>query len=1282
MIVNVTKRSGNLVPFDADKLNQWATWASENCDVHWNEVLFKAIKTVHEGVTTKELQQALINACLSYRTHGHTKMAARLMLGEIYKEVFGTVTPPHLKDFYNKMVNQGYWVEMDYTSEEFDTLNNAILHSLDYTYSYATLKQFYDKYGIRAYDKLLESPQMAFMGIAMRNMQNEDKALRINEVINTYKELAHNKINLPTPTVVLERTPQLVGPSCFTGDTFVTTDKGLRKISEIEVSDKVLTKGNTFEEVYHTNVKPYNDKTIKFSTVLTSKHLMEATEDHLFWGFKTTRTTRIDETKFEWIKADCLRQGDFVQIPVDMVVSDEDYNIWDVVSETSYMEDFTLENGFITKNESKYSKKIMNPIIQNSSIMTEDMFRLFGYYLAEGCVCYPSVSENQKHTIFTFNIKEKEYITDVVGILERLGARVSVHSNTVDNSTKISTYSKPITALFDRLFGTGFDKKKLPELVKRAPKNLQLQLLNGAIRGDGTTIITGFLLRLSNINLVTELRDVALRCGLVSSFKAYPNAKNRSPFASLYVHCVNTEFANMVGKDLHKMSNTKKVGSKNIVWGESGIYARIRELESFDYSGNVYDISVKNDPSFCAGGIAVHNCCVISGNDAAESLSVVSHIAYTMTTKGAGIGVEINTRAPKEPVKGGKIEHGGKHAYYSMYDKAVKAAKQQVRGGSATITFHCLDPEIEQLLTLKQVRTEPTYRIDTMDYSFAVKNLFLRKVARNEEWMTISEFFAPKLWKLSFENDEKAFEEEYERVLASNTPFKKMVVARDVFTGWVRARGDNGRVYITFLDNMNSHTPFLDAIRLSNLCVAPETVILTDVGYVTISDVVDQKVNVWNGEEWSEVVVVKTADNQEMLEVTVVDINTTEISIVTVTTHHKWYDSNSKEIRTKDLKVGDILLPWITPDGQQVNHKVVNIAIKNNSDTYCFTENKKGMGVFNGILTGQCQEISIPTNGYDDMQDLYKMLDEITGEVGLCSLGAIVVSNIEDDAEYETTAYYTAKVIDNTLENAVYPFPHIEYTAKARRSIGVGMTDVAHLIAREGLKYDTEEGRNFIHRLAERHAYYMLKASVRLAKERGRCDWFHKTKYANDIPWLPIDTYSKEVDKYHTEKLHYDWEGLREDIKKYGVRFSVETAVMPNESSSVLTNTTNSVYPIRQKEVWKASPKGMVYFRAPDMDTIEYQYAFDIKDTDMVKVYSIIQKFTTQGISADFYTKLDGDETKLSMRDMLQRVIMASKSGMKTFYYENYKTKSDIEKEEVQEVIIDSEGDGCTNCKL
>ena len=240
---------------------------------------------------------------------------------------------------------------MDYSDEEFEKLNNALEHEIDYTIPLCKpSSNFMINMAYVPYDKLLESPQMAFMGIAMRNMQNEDKEYSYRKkLINTYKELAHNKINLPTPTIVLERTPQLVGPSCFTGDTFVTTDKGLRKISEIEVSDKVLTKGNTFEEVYHTNVKPYNDKTIKFSTVLTSKHLMEATEDHLFWGFKTTRTTRIDETKFEWIKADCLRQGDFVQIPVDMVVSDEDYNIWDVVSETSYMEDFTLENGFITK---------------------------------------------------------------------------------------------------------------------------------------------------------------------------------------------------------------------------------------------------------------------------------------------------------------------------------------------------------------------------------------------------------------------------------------------------------------------------------------------------------------------------------------------------------------------------------------------------------------------------------------------------------------------------------------------------------------------------------------------------------------------------------------------------------------------------------------------------------------------------------------------------------------------------------------------------------------------
>ena len=310
----------------------------------------------------------------------------------------------------------------------------------------------------------------------------------------------------------------------------------------------------------------------------------------------------------------------------------------------------------------------------------------------------------------------------------------------------------------------------------------------------------------------------------------------------------------------------------------------------------------------------------------------------------------------------------------------------------------------------------------------------------------------------------------------------------------------------------------------------------------------------------------------------------------------------------------------------------------------------------------------LPTKGFTDISNLY--VPEEDGEVALCNLGSIVVTNIEDDEDYEKTAYILAKITDNTIERGVYPFPQVEYTAKKRRSIGIGMTDVAHLIAREGLKFDSQEGRTFVHRMAEKHSYMLHKASVALAKEKGKCEWINKTKYYDG--WLPIDTYAKGVDIYHDADLQYDWEALRMDIRKWGVRFSVLESFMPTESSSLLTNSCNGVYPIRNKEIYKSSRKGAVYFRAPDMDTLNYQNAFSIDSQDLVKYYAIIQKFTGQGISADFYTKLDGT-SKTSVMDVAKRVLLASKLGMKTFYYENFKTGEDIE---------ESDEDACESCKL
>jgi ribonucleoside-diphosphate reductase alpha chain len=170
-----------------------------------------------------------------------------------------------------------------------------------------------------------------------------------------------------------------------------------------------------------------------------------------------------------------------------------------------------------------------------------------------------------------------------------------------------------------------------------------------------------------------------------------------------------------------------------------------------------------------------------------------------------------------------------------------------------------------------------------------------------------------------------------------------------------------------------------------------------------------------------------------------------------------------------------------------------------------------------------CAEIGLPTKAFASVQDLYKQTYEEgkDGEIGLCSLGGVIVGNIDDDAQYAEVAYYILKMIDVCIHKSDYVFPNLEHTAKSRLSAGVGILGLAHLMAREGLTYDSLDGRNFIHELNETHMFHLIRASLRLSKEKGIAPWMHKTKWPQG--WLPIDTYEKRVDELVTVGNKRDW---------------------------------------------------------------------------------------------------------------------------------------------------------------
>jgi ribonucleoside-diphosphate reductase alpha chain len=322
-----------------------------------------------------------------------------------------------------------------------------------------------------------------------------------------------------------------------------------------------------------------------------------------------------------------------------------------------------------------------------------------------------------------------------------------------------------------------------------------------------------------------------------------------------------------------------------------------------------------------------------------------------------------------------------------------------------------------------------------------------------------------------------------------------------------------------------------------------------------------------------------------------------------------------------------------------------------------------------------CAEIAVPTSGYPSMEYLYSKEDHGKGEIGLCSLGGINYPNIKDDARLEEVMYYCLLMIDRCIHITEYALPHLELTAKSRMNAGIGIMGLAHCMAREGLEYTSKEGKQYIHDLAERHAYFAIKASLRLGKELGNAPWMHKTKWPEG--WLPIDTYNKEIDKVVDGTLHYDWEGLRSDIiANGGIRNSSLIAHMPGESSSKGSGTTNSIYPVRDLTLIKGDDTNRTYWAAPEGDkaSVKYQFAWDVSINDLTDCYAAIMKFTDQAISADWFIDLSDDEASVSSSDLLKAFFYHVKMGIPTRYYFNSKTsKAKVEPE--------SEED-CLSCKL
>lgn len=243
--------------------------------------------------------------------------------------------------------------------------------------------------------------------------------------------------------------------------------------------------------------------------------------------------------------------------------------------------------------------------------------------------------------------------------------------------------------------------------------------------------------------------------------------------------------------------------------------------EAFDLAKALVEGKV-NLPTPALNGIRTGDfdtisCCIITGGDSVDSIGVAEHIAYKMTAKKAGIGIEFDTRSKGAPVKGGAVKHLGKHPIYSTLDKAVKMFTQISRGGSATVTFKCIDPEVESIVLWKTQRVDIETRLDKMDYSFAYNDAFLQAVINNEDWYLFDLIEAPEIHEAFYVLKADEYNAVVKDCIEKGKKFKKLK-ARDLLKSVLIARNETGRMYSINVTRVNEHTPFLDVVRLSNLC--------------------------------------------------------------------------------------------------------------------------------------------------------------------------------------------------------------------------------------------------------------------------------------------------------------------------------------------------------------------------------------------------------------------------------------------------------------------------------
>lgn len=1149
--MKIKKRNGKFEQLSVDKIiNRLKKLKNDTTlgklkTIDTDPIALKIVSSIYDGVTSSELDEEAARIAVGMTENiEYSILASRIIISNLHKNssICFSDTMESLNNNIDKNGNVASLLSdkfIENVRKYKDQIDSYIVYERDYLFDYFGFKTMERTYLMKLDGKVIERPQHMYMRVAIQTNLDD-----IDNILKTYDYISQHYFTFASPTNFNSGSKQNNLSSCFLLHTNDSVDGIFKTMSDVAKISKVggglgihinnirskgaLIRGsNGVSDGIIPMLKVYNELSAYINQCFTPdtwvysqkgpKQIKDiTTDDNLITidgSFK-----KINEIIKNTVNKEILKIKTTNSLfPVKVTKEHELYLLKDCKQFDSIVIKKGLQNGSIKPAYYSADKLTLDDLVgfpipmhvKNNDNDDLDYYKFYGLMLHLG-------EKNGNEYKITFK-KHAESLF-IKYYLEKCNIEYWSGSN-------YYTFTVPWTVNF-----------KMDDSYLHLPKNKTLKLIEGLM-------CNGDIFQHKSKKLVIQTRYLLLRMGILTT--------------------------GYIKDDVYHLKKTIK--NKDYFEYENMLWGKVSYIHLMEYSGDVYDFNMIDNHNYMTEMGLVHN--------------------------------------------------SGK------------------RKGSIAFYLSPEHPDILDFLNLRKNNGAESLRARNLFLAMWISDLFMKQVEKNGDWYLMDPDECPGL--------DDVYGDEFETLYwkyVEEKRYRKIIKAQEIWSKIIESQIETGTPYMLYKDpsNKKSNQKNIGTIKSSNLCVAPETMILTSKGYYKIKELEDQNIKIWNGQEFTETIVRKTGENQELIKVRF--SNGSELEC---TPYHKFYIIQNSEIikidaqnlkpnmtlidgkfpviSSETIKLDNIdkdyvpinnniniKLEWLkrilnnykiesfnkeflentkyllqtlgcNPTVNDNNllltngdlkslynlgfHTLIPSPLENHSiqvveiiqtnrisDTFCFTEEKRGMGIFNGIITGQCAEVL-----------LYSGKDEYaTCNLLSMSLPKFIKYDQDNKPYYDfqelyETVKFTILPMNNVIDFNFYPVQETANGNFRNRPIGIGTQGFNDLCVRMRLPFESKEADQLNKEIWETMYYATLSGSMELAKQQGPYSTFKGSplsegKFQFDL-WKEYDN----IDLNDYLSGRWDWETLRQDIIKHGVRNSTLLCQMPTATSALIMNNTESV---------------------------------------------------------------------------------------------------------------------------